>query len=86
MAASQQHKSIAFPAIGTGGLRFNKKEVAQIMLDAVTTFTQKSTQRMDVHFVIYPHDNETFQVVLQKCHHYMTVMLSYWLFVCTVGG
>ncbi|XP_042281857.1 protein mono-ADP-ribosyltransferase PARP9 [Thunnus maccoyii] len=61
MAAAHPHKSIAFPAIGTGGLRFNKREVAWIMSSAVTAFAQQSTHRMEVQFVIYPSDKDTFQ-------------------------
>ncbi|XP_062288430.1 protein mono-ADP-ribosyltransferase PARP9 [Scomber scombrus] len=60
-AAAHQYNSIAFPAIGTGGLRFNKKEVAVIMSNAVTDFAHNTTNRMDVRFVIFPHDNDTYQ-------------------------
>eukprot|EP00064_Thunnus_orientalis_P000423 superscaffoldBa00000021_g424 len=44
MAASRQHKSIAFPAIGTGGLGFNKKEVARIMSNAAFEEQMRSLQ------------------------------------------
>ncbi|XP_034742029.1 protein mono-ADP-ribosyltransferase PARP9 isoform X2 [Etheostoma cragini] len=61
LAAAAKHKSIAFPAIGTGALRFGKKEVAQIMSDAVAHFAQMSQEKMEVHFVIFPSDNDTFK-------------------------
>ncbi|XP_053185152.1 protein mono-ADP-ribosyltransferase PARP9 [Scomber japonicus] len=61
VAAAHHCKSIAFPAIGTGGLGYSKKEVAMIMSNAVTDFAHKSTHRMDVHFVIFPSDNDTYK-------------------------
>lgn len=62
LADESGHKSIAFPAIGTGGLGFSKTEVAQIMSNAVATFAQRSLKKMDIYFVIYPSDNYTFKV------------------------
>ncbi|XP_031147264.1 protein mono-ADP-ribosyltransferase PARP9 isoform X2 [Sander lucioperca] len=59
--AAGNHKSIAFPAIGTGFLGFGKKEVAQIMSDAVADFAQKVQKKLEVHFVIFPPDNDTFK-------------------------
>lgn len=67
MAATRGYKSIAFPAIGTGALGFTKKEVAQLMSDAVVNFAQQFPEKMEVYFVIFPADYDTFQVVfLQK--------------------
>ncbi|XP_075961376.1 protein mono-ADP-ribosyltransferase PARP9 isoform X2 [Anarhichas minor] len=60
-AAAHKHKSIAFPAIGTGALGFSKKESAQIMTQAVADFDQNIKTKMDVHFVIFPSDNDTFK-------------------------
>lgn len=62
MCAATNYKSIAFPAIGTGGLGFKKDEVAQIMSDAVANFAQNVSQKMEIYFVIYPSDTETFKV------------------------
>ncbi|KAM9347667.1 protein mono-ADP-ribosyltransferase PARP9 [Symphorus nematophorus] len=55
------HRSIAFPAIGTGGLGFGKKEAAQIMSDAVARFAQASPAKIEVHFVIFHSDDGTFK-------------------------
>ncbi|XP_017276148.1 protein mono-ADP-ribosyltransferase PARP9 [Kryptolebias marmoratus] len=60
-AAANHHKSIAFPAIGTGALRFSKSESAMIMLKAVAKFAQNTQEKMEVFFVIFPSDHETFQ-------------------------
>ncbi|XP_068561273.1 protein mono-ADP-ribosyltransferase PARP9 isoform X2 [Cebidichthys violaceus] len=60
-AAANYHKSIAFPAIGTGALGFSKKDSAQIMSKAVADFAQNIATKMDVHFVIFPSDNDTFK-------------------------
>ncbi|XP_008278566.1 poly [ADP-ribose] polymerase 9 isoform X2 [Stegastes partitus] len=60
-AEQSQHQSIAFPAIGTGALRFTKEESASIMLKAVITFAQTCRKKMEVYFVIFPSDYDTFQ-------------------------
>ncbi|KAM7380822.1 hypothetical protein PAMP_004094 [Pampus punctatissimus] len=60
-AASRKHRSIAFPAIGTGALGYNKKEVAYIMSDAVICQAQNFPEMMEVHFVIFPSEEDTFQ-------------------------
>ncbi|XP_074514243.1 protein mono-ADP-ribosyltransferase PARP9 isoform X2 [Sebastes fasciatus] len=60
-ATADGHKSITFPAIGTGNLGFGKKEAAEIMSNAVADFAQKAPKKMDVYFVIYPSDNDTFK-------------------------
>ncbi|KAK2839530.1 hypothetical protein Q5P01_013270 [Channa striata] len=60
-AAGSQHSSIAFPAIGTGGLGFSKKDVAAIMSKAVAEFAEITGNMMDVYFVIFPSDDDTFQ-------------------------
>lgn len=62
LAATKGHKSIAFPAIGTGALGFSKEEVAHIMSDAVDRFAQTSPKKMDVYFVIFPNDGYIFKV------------------------
>ncbi|XP_007552355.1 poly [ADP-ribose] polymerase 9 isoform X2 [Poecilia formosa] len=61
IAAAQHYNSITFPAIGTGALGFSKAESASIMLAAVSAFAQKYLNRMDVHFVIFPTDHDTFR-------------------------
>lgn len=66
-----KHKSITFPAIGTGNLRLDKDEVAQIMSHAVDDFAKTSTKNLEVYFVIFPPDTSIFEVVFVKCYHYM---------------
>ncbi|KAG7233896.1 hypothetical protein INR49_006458 [Caranx melampygus] len=61
MADMNHRKSIAFPAIGTGNLNFSKTEAAKIISDAVADFASKTQTKMEVHFVIYPSDNDTFK-------------------------
>uniref|UniRef100_A0A3P9KVR9 Poly [ADP-ribose] polymerase n=1 Tax=Oryzias latipes TaxID=8090 RepID=A0A3P9KVR9_ORYLA len=55
-AVTAQHKSISFPAIGTGNLGFSETEAARIMLDAVQTFSQNCPSPMAVYFVIHHSD------------------------------
>uniref|UniRef100_A0A3B4U3T6 Poly [ADP-ribose] polymerase 9-like n=1 Tax=Seriola dumerili TaxID=41447 RepID=A0A3B4U3T6_SERDU len=81
-AAASQHKSIAFPAIGTGVLNFSKSEAAQIMSNAVADFALewKAPTMMEVHFVILHSDNDTFKVVLQKfCHEIRILPYKPWV-------
>lgn len=61
-AGKSNYKSISFPAIGTGALGFSKDESALIMLNAVVDFAQKFQKKLEVFFIIYPYDHETFQV------------------------
>lgn len=61
LAARKYHKSIAFPAIGTGGLGFDKYQAAQTMSRAVDNFAQTATDKMDIYFVIFPSDGDTFE-------------------------
>lgn len=58
--------SVAFPAIGSGSLGYNKKEVAKIMFSAVDKFARANPQAnvTDVRFIIYDKDIETLQVKL----------------------
>ncbi|KAM4558453.1 protein mono-ADP-ribosyltransferase PARP9 isoform 2-T2 [Odontesthes bonariensis] len=70
MAAANHRNSIAFPAIGTGNLGFSKKEVARMMLDAVHNFTQTHQTKMDVYFIIFPSDRETFQAFEEQMRSY----------------
>lgn len=62
VSAATNHKSIAFPAIGAGGLGFKKDEVAHIMSDAVVHFAQNLSLKMEIYFVVYPSDTEMFKV------------------------
>uniref|UniRef100_A0A3Q3GM05 Macro domain-containing protein n=1 Tax=Labrus bergylta TaxID=56723 RepID=A0A3Q3GM05_9LABR len=60
LAVQYQHKSIAFPAIGTGSLRIDKTVVAQVMLHAVAEFARMCQATLEVHVVIFPADRDTF--------------------------
>jgi len=55
--------SIAFPAIGTGTLKFPRAEVAEIYFDVVISFSQKNpdTSLKEVRFVLYDQDHPTVQ-------------------------
>ncbi|XP_006793753.1 protein mono-ADP-ribosyltransferase PARP9-like [Neolamprologus brichardi] len=65
-AAASQHKSVAFPAIGTGNLGFTKKEAACIMSEAVVEFAKQFGGKMEIYFVIFPSDYGTFQAFKEK--------------------
>uniref|UniRef100_A0A8C0TJJ1 Poly [ADP-ribose] polymerase n=1 Tax=Canis lupus familiaris TaxID=9615 RepID=A0A8C0TJJ1_CANLF len=60
--------SITFPMIGTGSLSFPKAIFAELILSEVFRFSsslwQKSLQ--EVHFLVYPGDDETLQAFLDK--------------------
>ncbi|XP_043988457.1 protein mono-ADP-ribosyltransferase PARP9 [Gambusia affinis] len=60
-ATKNQHSSISFPAIGTGNLGFLKETSASIMSKAVAEFAERSQSKLDVYFVIFPLDYDTYQ-------------------------
>ncbi|XP_040913509.1 protein mono-ADP-ribosyltransferase PARP9 [Toxotes jaculatrix] len=66
MAVARRRKSVAFPAIGTGGLGFDKNKAAYIMSRAVADFAKKSPPMIEVHFVIYPSDNDTYKAFVEQ--------------------
>ncbi|XP_070693888.1 protein mono-ADP-ribosyltransferase PARP9 [Pempheris klunzingeri] len=68
-AVSNNHKSIAFPAIGTGGLGFDKKEVAKIMSRAVADFSLESPKKMEVYFIIFPSDDDIFKAFEEQIRY-----------------
>jgi len=86
LAASRKHKSISFPAIGTGNLGFGEDESAQIMSQAVADFTRSYRDEMDVCFVIFHKDASAFKVVLQKCCRGIRIMSPCEPCVSRAGG
>ena len=64
MASNNNHQSIAFPALGTGNLRYPGDEVAKAMIEAVIEYTEKNPNSSikDVKIVIYSQDVSTQQV------------------------
>ncbi|XP_064806772.1 protein mono-ADP-ribosyltransferase PARP9 isoform X2 [Oncorhynchus masou masou] len=67
MAQKNRLSSISFPAIGTGMLGFNKQEVAKIMMDTAVKFAkQNNGTNMDIYYVIYPEDTETYRAFEDK--------------------
>ncbi|XP_029620540.1 protein mono-ADP-ribosyltransferase PARP9 isoform X2 [Salmo trutta] len=67
MAQKKTLSSISFPAIGTGMLGFNKQEVAQIMVDTAVEFAKQNNGTfMDIYYVIYPTDTETYRAFEDK--------------------
>nr|XP_055070786.1 protein mono-ADP-ribosyltransferase PARP9 [Misgurnus anguillicaudatus]XP_055070787.1 protein mono-ADP-ribosyltransferase PARP9 [Misgurnus anguillicaudatus]XP_055070789.1 protein mono-ADP-ribosyltransferase PARP9 [Misgurnus anguillicaudatus]XP_055070790.1 protein mono-ADP-ribosyltransferase PARP9 [Misgurnus anguillicaudatus]XP_055070791.1 protein mono-ADP-ribosyltransferase PARP9 [Misgurnus anguillicaudatus]XP_055070792.1 protein mono-ADP-ribosyltransferase PARP9 [Misgurnus anguillicaudatus] len=68
--AAFEYKSIAFPAIGTGNLGFDKQNVAKIMMDAVSAFaTQNPRKSLDINFVVFPKDGEMMQAFEKRLEH-----------------
>ena len=64
MASNNNHQSIAFPALGTGNLRYPGDEVAKAMIEAVIEYTEKNPNSSikDVKIVIYHLDHGTQKV------------------------
>ncbi|XP_062390420.1 poly(ADP-ribose) polymerase family member 14-related sequence 1 isoform X2 [Sardina pilchardus] len=62
-AEQHRHSSLTFPAIGTGNLGFPRDEVAKLMLDVVSNFSQKrsSNNVQEVVFMLHPSDTHTTQ-------------------------
>lgn len=61
-------KSIAFPAIGTGGFGFPKIIVSKLMFDVVFKFSSSHTLKnlQEVNFLLQPQDLDSIQVVLLR--------------------
>ncbi|NWW79438.1 PAR14 polymerase, partial [Climacteris rufus] len=57
-------KSITFPAIGTGNLRFPSSVVAKLLFDKVFEFSSKNRVNSleEVHFLLHPNDTDKIQV------------------------
>jgi O-acetyl-ADP-ribose deacetylase (regulator of RNase III) len=65
LASGYNCKSIVFPALGTGNLRYPPAETAHIMLDTINNFlrTNPSTSLNDVRVIVYQKDANTYQVM-----------------------
>ena len=63
---SQNFHSIAFPAIGTGNLKFPRSEVVEIFFEEVTSYFTVNPQSKvnNVRFVTYGGDKETVDTFL----------------------
>ncbi|KAF7660860.1 hypothetical protein LDENG_00274160 [Lucifuga dentata] len=66
LAVLNHHKSIAFPAIGTGNLGIRKEDAAKVMSEAMATFAQKATDMLDVNLIIFPGDTDKFKAFEQE--------------------
>ncbi|XP_062312358.1 protein mono-ADP-ribosyltransferase PARP9 isoform X2 [Osmerus eperlanus] len=61
-AHKSQEKSISFPAIGTGGLGYDKDVVARVMIEVAVEFAQKNNGvHLDISYVMYPTDTDTYK-------------------------
>lgn len=65
-ANTDQHTSIAFPALGTGALGFPADVVAHMMFDIVDAFAtdNPSSSLRNVRFVVWSEDKSTAKVKL----------------------
>lgn len=63
-ADQQRHRSISFPAIGTGGQKYPKDTVAKEMFACVSAFARSNPKSSvtTVRFVVYYKDNDVYQV------------------------
>ena len=61
-ADSSSFTSIAFPALGTGKLGYNKHGVAEAMFTAVEHYSNSNINLRRVTFVIHPPDINTLKV------------------------
>lgn len=68
-ACQKGYKSIAFPALGTGNLGYDKSVVAKKMLAAVKKYAESNptSSVTAVRFVIFPADVATYQAFSKAC-------------------
>ena len=66
LAVKDHVTSIAFPAVGSGNLRFPQSTVAHAMLDEVSVFRARLAGRTcslkNITFVVFPKDKATVSV------------------------
>ncbi|KAM6307502.1 protein mono-ADP-ribosyltransferase PARP14 [Aegotheles albertisi] len=69
-----QLKSIAFPAIGTGGFGFPKDVVSKLMFDVVFKFSRSHSREtlQEVHFFLLPKDADNVQAFTVELEHRIT--------------
>jgi len=85
-AASSGHKTLAFPALGTGRLQYNKRTVANAMFDAVENYSASNPRSRvaQVLVVIMPADTDVLQEFKKRCTRKNTnrkrMILSYLLY------
>lgn len=62
LATISDHRKIAFPALGTGNLEYDKAEVAHSIFQAIQDFSQiiPYSSVTDIILVIFPSDTDTF--------------------------
>ena len=55
---------VAFPAVGTGNLKYSTDDVADVMMDTINSFfmTSRQTDIKKVYIVIYYQDEQSLQV------------------------
>ncbi|VDI56463.1 Hypothetical predicted protein [Mytilus galloprovincialis] len=61
---ASQYKSIVFPALGTGNLRYPRELVAETMYKCVSQFDQSNTSLKEVKFLCY--DDDTIRAFEQE--------------------
>lgn len=63
-ASKLGHKSIAFPAMGTGLQKYPKKEVAKQIFQSAHNFCTNvpGTSLQAIHFVIFTGEDNTYEV------------------------
>lgn len=76
---ASKYKSIVFPALGTGQLRYPRHLVAETMYKCVSQFDQNNTSLKEVKFLCY--DDETIRVISfllnMKNEHYLSNKLDF---------
>jgi len=67
-AASSGHKTLAFPALGTGRLEYNKRTVANAMFDAVENYSASNPKnRVTEVLFVMPADTDVLQEFEKRC-------------------
>ena len=63
--AVQRVETVAFPAVGTGGLKYGATHVVNAMVDGITSYLKLSpnTSIQKVYLVVYLDDELCYQVI-----------------------
>ena len=84
-AHNSQQKSICFPAIGTGLLGYDKDVVARVMMEGAVAFAQQTNGvHLDISYLMYPTDTNTYKVSFGTKHVSIARTYYYYYYSCNI--
>lgn len=73
LGEARQFKSIAFPALGTGNLKYPADEVCRLLFEAATEWGTKEMKHLKtINFILHAKDNELVEVSYLNIFSFLT--------------